>query len=182
MNRLPVLRALFTRRVLPALVTALALAAATLPSRAQPVDTFMKIDGLPGESTNAAHPGEIDLTGWSQTFGTRHCSRAVAVKRVDRASPGLIARAAANTLIPQVVVSMARSGGGRATQDFFRATLDLVTIERVEIAEQGDELVERVVLAPRSIRLEYRPQMPDGSFGAPVATAIACTPERERDR
>jgi type VI secretion system secreted protein Hcp len=177
MNRLPARRALFTRRVLPALVTALALAAATLPSRAQPVDTFMKIDGLPGESTNAAHPGEIDLTGWSQTFGTRHCSRAVAVKRVDRASPGLIARAAANTLIPQLIVSMARSGPGRS-QDFFRATLDLVTIERIEIAEQGDELVERVVLAPRSIRLEYRPSLADGTLGAPVSTAIACTPER----
>jgi type VI secretion system secreted protein Hcp len=181
MNRPTALRALFSRRLLPAAITALALAGASLPSRAQPVDTFMKIDGLPGESTNAAHPGEIDLTGWSQTFGTRNCSRAVAVKRVDRASPGLIARAAANTLIPQVVVSMARASAGRS-QDFFRATLDLVTIERVEIAEQGDELVERVVLAPRSIRLEYRPQMPDGSFGTPVATAIACAPERERDR
>lgn len=177
MNRLSTLRTVLARRVLPAVATALALAAATLPSRAQPVDTFMKIDGLPGESTNAAHPGEIDLTGWSQTFGTRHCSRAVAIKRVDRASPGLIARAAANTLIPQVIVSMARAGGGRS-QDFFRATLDLVTIERVEIAEQGDELVERVVLAPRSIRLEYRPPQADGSLGAPVATAIACSHDR----
>jgi hypothetical protein len=55
-----------------------------------------------------------------------------------------------------------------------------VTIERVEIAEQGDELVERVVLAPRSIRLEYRPQAADGSPGTPVSTAIACTPERDR--
>jgi type VI secretion system secreted protein Hcp len=166
------------QRLLPALGLALLLGLSPGPGHAQPVDTFMKIDGLPGESVNAAHPGEIELTGWSQTFGTRQCSRAVAVKRVDRASPGLIARAAANTLIPQVIVSMARSGGGRATQDFFRATLDLVTIERVEIAEQADELVERVVLAPRSIRLEYRPQAADGSLGAPVSTAIACTPER----
>ena len=158
-------------------LSVLALAAIALPVHAQPVDTFMRIDGLPGESTSASHPNEIVLTGWSQTFGTRNCSRAVAVKRVDRASPGLIARAAANTLIPQVIVSMARSGGGRP-QDFFRATLDLVTIERVEIAEQADELVERVVLAPRSIRLEYRPQAADGSLGTPVSTAIACSSER----
>jgi type VI secretion system secreted protein Hcp len=178
MNRPSTLRTVLARRVLPAVVTGLALAAATLPASAQPVDTFMKIDGLPGESTHRDHPGEIDLTGWSQTFGTRQCSRAVAVKRVDRASPGLIARAAANTLIPQVIVSMARAGGPGRSQDFFRATLDLVTIERVEIAEQGDVLVERVVLAPRSIRLEYRPPQADGSLGAPVATAIACGPER----
>lgn len=157
----------------------LALAAAGLPAQAQAVDTFMRIDGLPGESMAASHPNEIVLNGWSQTFGTRNCSRAVAVKRVDRASTGLIARAAANTLIPQVIVSMTRSapGGGRA-QDFFRATLDLVTIERVEIAEQGDELVERVVLAPRSIRLEYRPLAADGGLGAVVSTAIACSQER----
>lgn len=157
---------------------ALSMACAALPARAQPVDTFLRIDGLPGESTSASHPNEIVLTGWSQTFGTRNCSRAVAVKRVDRASPGLIARAAANTLIPQVIVSMTRAGGGGRPQDFFRATLDLVSIERVEIAEQADELVERVVLAPRSIRLEYRPQGPDGSLGPTVSTAIACTPER----
>ena len=153
----------------------IATAVAPVPAMAATLDTFMKIDGLPGESTSAQNPNEIVLSGWSQNFGTRQCSRAVATKRVDRSSPGLIARAAANTTIPQVLVSMTRGdvGGGRPVT-VFRATLDQVQIDRVEIVEVDEELVERVVLAARSIRIEYWPIQPNGAPGTPVATAIAC--------
>lgn len=155
------------RRLLPLL-----LIIATAPAMAQ-IATFMKIEGLPGESTDIRHANEIDLLSYSQTFGTRNCSRAVAVKRIDRASPGLISRAAANTLIPQVVISMAKVGG-KTGEDFFHATLDLVLVERIELSQGGSEVLENVVMAPRSIKIEYRQQRADGGLGPWIVSTVAC--------
>jgi len=142
------------------------------PAWAQAFVTHMKIDGLPGDSVMRGHENEIVLSAYSQTFGTRNCSRVVASKLIDRASPGLISRAAANTVIPQVIITLTKAG--ERPFDFFRATLDQVTIERVELGEQSDQLVERSVLAPRSIRIEYRLQNADGTLGTSIVAAFAC--------
>jgi len=139
---------------------------------AQELLTHMKIVGLDGDATHRDHRGEIVLTGYSQTIGTRNCSRVVVTKFIDRASPGLIHRAAGNVITPQVLINMQRSVEG--SRVFFVVTLDQVTIERIELAEQSDQLVERVVMAPRSLRIEYRPQDDTGATTPPIITPIAC--------
>lgn len=162
-------------RRLAIILAGLGLMAAAPMAMAQ-VQTFMKIDGIPGESTFAGKENWITLTGYSQSFGTADCSRVVAKKHVDRASPLLIARAAANQLIPNVLITMRKAG--EAPQDFFAASLDLVLVDRVELADQDGQLVERVIMAPRSITLEYKPQSADGSFGASVFTTVACPKQK----
>lgn len=142
------------------------------PAGAQELLTHMKILGLDGDATHRDHRGEIVLTGYSQTVGTRNCSRVVVTKFIDRASPGLISRAATNFITPQVSINMQRSAEG--SRVFFVVTLDQVTMERIELAEQSDQLVERVVLAPRSIRIEYKPQDDTGVVSPPIVTTIAC--------
>jgi type VI protein secretion system component Hcp len=163
------LRAAVRRLMTIAAIVSCAVAAG--PTAAQSIATHMKIEGLPGDGTLQGHANEIVLLAYSQTFGTRNCSRVVAHKLIDRSSPGLISRAAANTQIPQVIITLTRRP---ENQDFFRAVLDIVAIERVELGEQTDQLIERVVLAPRSIRIEYQPQLPDGSLGALISTAFSC--------
>ena len=49
------------------------------PASAQEILTHMRIAGLDGDSTHELHKGEIVLTGYSQTIGTRNCSRACTV-------------------------------------------------------------------------------------------------------
>jgi type VI secretion system secreted protein Hcp len=137
------------------------------------INVFLKIDGLPGDSTDARHPNEIVLTGYSQSFGDRNCSRVVATKQIDRASPGLISRATSNARIPQAIVTMARAGGG-SSGDFFVATLDQVRVDRIEITEQGDQILEQLVLIPRIVTISYRPQDAKGGLGAPVTTTTTC--------
>jgi type VI secretion system secreted protein Hcp len=137
------------------------------------INVFLKIDGLPGDSTDIRHRNEIVLTGYSQSFGDRNCSRVVATKQIDRASPGLISRAASNQRIPQAIITMSRATGGGAF-DFFTATIDQVLVDKIEIAEQSDQLVERVVLVPRVVTIQYRPQDEKGQLGASVTTSIAC--------
>jgi len=137
------------------------------------LDTFMHIEGIPGESAVIGHENDIALTSYSQTFGTKNCSRVVAVKSIDRASPALISNAAANTLLPSVIISISKAMA-RGAGDFFRATLQSVLIERVEVSDAMGTLVERVVLKPTAIRIEYRAQAPDGSMLPPVVTDIEC--------
>jgi type VI secretion system secreted protein Hcp len=138
--------------------------------------TYMFIDGIPGEATLSDKRNWIELTGYSQSFGTTNCSRAVANKRIDRASPLLISRAAANQLVPSVVITMRKAGEGQ--KDFFTATLGQVLVDRIELADQDGQLVERVVLAPQSITIEYKPQDDKGGTGPAVTSSVACTPSR----
>ena len=151
---------------------------AAAPAAMAQLLTFMFIDGIPGESTLIDKRDWIELTGYSQSFGTSNCSRAVANKRIDRSSPLLISRAAANQLIPSVIVTMRKAG--EAQRDFFIATLGQVLVDRIEVADQDGQLVERVVLAPQSITIQYFPQDPKGGLGTPVVSSVACNPGRNK--
>jgi type VI secretion system secreted protein Hcp len=132
----------------------------------------MHIDGIVGDSQVRGHEGDIVLSSYSQSFGTRNCSRVVAVKFLDRASPALITRAAANTLIPSVIISISKAG--ERPLEFFKATLETVLIERVDVSDTSGTLNEQLILKPRNIRIEYRPQNADGSAGTPIISTIEC--------
>ncbi len=153
-------------------VAVLALGFIPLSAHAQ-IRSWMKIDTIPGESQDVRHAGEIDLESFSQAFGTKNCSRLVALKNLDSASPALIGAAVGNLLLPSVVISMRKEGIGQ--QDFFKATLGVVLVERVDLTGEAADLREQVVLKPRTIRIEYRPQAADGSLQPPIVTDLVCT-------
>jgi type VI secretion system secreted protein Hcp len=132
----------------------------------------MRIDGIPGDSEVRGHENEIVLTSYSQTFATKACSRVVAIKIIDRASPGLITNAAANTLLPTVVITVRKPG--EPPIDFYRALLQNVLIERVEVTGESGLLKEQLVLKPRQIRIEYRPQARDGSLLPAIVSTMDC--------
>jgi len=146
----------------------------SLTTSAAALDVFMKIEGIPGDSTNSTHPNEIVLTAYSQNFGEVNCSQAVAMKHIDRASPELIRQAVAGRHIPKVIISMQK--GGESPIDFFVATLEEVFIDSVEIAQQNDRLLEKVVMTPRVITILYLPQKTDGSYDVAVETTVPCQP------
>jgi type VI protein secretion system component Hcp len=139
---------------------------------AQALDTFMRIDGIVGDSVAAGHVNDIQLTGYSQTFAAKTCSRVVALKFIDRASPALISRAASNVFIPNVIISVRKSNGPAV--DFYRAVLESVLVERVDVSGESGRLVEQVVLRPRSIRIEFRPQDASGQLLGAIVTNIEC--------
>lgn len=161
-----------TKLIAKRLITLLVLLAGA--AHAQTIATNMKIDGLLGDSVLLGHENEIVLTGYSQTIGTKICSRVVVTKLIDRSSPGLVSRTAGNVTTPQVIITLSKLGVGPGPLDFFRVTLDQVTFERLELGEQTDQLMERVVMAPRLIRIEYRTQLSNGSLGPPITSSIAC--------
>ena len=79
----------------------LVLAAAWLPApAAAQIQGFMTSPGLPGESQVEGHVGDIDLMSYMQSAATKSCFNAVAVKGLDRASPGLALLAVGKQLLP----------------------------------------------------------------------------------
>jgi type VI protein secretion system component Hcp len=154
------------------LICLLGLGAASA-AHAQSIDTFMRIDGIVGDAQAAGHVNDIVLTGYSQTFAAKTCSRVVATKFIDRSSPALIARAANNVFLPTVIISVRKTTGPAV--DFFRAVLESVTVERVDVSGETGRLAEQVVLRPRNIRIEFRTQDSSGQFLGAIVTNIDCT-------
>ncbi len=87
------------------------------PGAAVPV--FLKLDGIPGESGDALHPGEIDVKSFG--LGAKNSSVGGApgkvtfssvtfTKTYDKSSPLLLQRVATGARIPQATFSFRRSG------------------------------------------------------------------------
>jgi len=141
---------------------------------AQSLDTFMRIDGIPGDSLANGHVNDIVLTSYSQSFAPgKNCSKVVAQKFMDRASPALIGRAAGNLILPAVIISIRKSSG--VPFDFYRAVLESVSIERVDVSGESGRLIEQIILRPRNIRIELRQQDATGAPGPAIVTNIDCT-------
>ena len=161
------------RSLLPVLFMAIAGAGFAPAATAQTFTTFMKVDGIPGDSVVKGHEDEIVLVSFSQTFGTKNCSRVVATKSVDRASPLLITAATGNLILPTVIITIQKAGA--PPLDFFKVTLSSVLIDRIDLGDETGPLSEQVILKPRGIRIEYRPQRADGSLGPPITSDFTCT-------
>ena len=95
-------------------LSAIAAAVMAPVTMAQSLDTFMRIDGVQGESLAAGHVNDILLTSYSQTFAAKSCGRVVAPKFIDRSSPALISRATSNVFIPNVLIAIRKAGGARS--------------------------------------------------------------------
>src|SRR5262245_12591935 len=142
-------------------------------ANAQSLDTFMRIDGIPGDSLASGHINDIVLTSYSQSFAPgRACSKVVAQKFMDRASPALISRAAGNFILPSVIIAIRKNGA--VPFDFFRAVLESVSIERIDVSGETGRLIEQIVLRPRNIRIELRQQDATGQPGPAIVTNIDC--------
>ena len=88
------------------------------------VDFFLKIDGIEGEATHDAHPGEIEVLSWS--WGVSNSSSALGsgggtgkanfqdltiTKRVDKATPKLMLYCAQGKHIPSATLTVRRTNG-----------------------------------------------------------------------
>ena len=160
-------------------------ALASCPAPVDPVaisratDAFAKIDGIPGDSANAAHVGEVDLTavrGGLLAGGTGLCGGGAAgrvvfdpivvEKRVDRASVGLAAAALTGRHIKSVRIAL-QSTGARPLVFF---TYDLTDARVVSIRQvrQGNTLEEEVGFDFARIAYSFVPVNANGTPGPTI--------------
>jgi type VI secretion system secreted protein Hcp len=144
------------------------------------IDYFLKIDGIPGESVDAAHNGEIEPVSfsWGESAAAARTAGAGVGKvsleqfhftaKVTKASP-LLLRACATGQHLKAAVLTARKEGGQGFE-FLVVTLSDVVVSAYEIAGSvdADAPLDQVSLSFGRIEVEYRPQRPDGSPDAAV--------------
>ena len=145
------------------------------PSMAEAVvDAFMNFPGLPGEATAEGHVNELNVLSYTQTAGGGACFKAIVIKQLDKASPGLALLAVTNQVVSPVTINLDRAGD--APFNVFTAVLDNVVVGNVELVEFEGSLTttERVTLRPRRATLTYRQQNPNGGPATSTTTIINC--------
>jgi len=147
------------------------------------VDYFLKIDGIPGESKDAKHAGEVDVGAWSwgETApassgpGGGGDAGKVAIQdlnfttRISKASPQLMLACASGRHIKSAVLTGRR--GGKAPAEFLIITLEGVLVSSYQTMAGGTEEsgpLDSISLNFAQIQVVYREMKPDGTLGTPV--------------
>jgi type VI secretion system secreted protein Hcp len=156
--------------------TAAAALAAPLPA-ASAVDAFLKIDGIPGESTSKMHKDEIEILSWSWGMARpaglggagmsreRPCITELNVmKFLDKASPKLMNAVIVGTAIPKATLTLTTSGEF-APINFFTVELSQVTVASVQDSGSSERPMESLALRFTSAMVTYQMQKDDGSPG-----------------
>jgi type VI secretion system secreted protein Hcp len=142
-----------------------------------PVDMFLKVDGIKGESKDSKHPGEIDVLSWSWGMtssspaggggggGTGRVSfRDLSIgKRIDAATPTLMLSCASGQHIKSALLT-ARRGGGTALE-YLKIRMDVGVGE----PGAGGEVTETVTFNFREVRVDYIGQSDTGTPHPPIS-------------
>jgi type VI secretion system secreted protein Hcp len=147
------------------------------------VDYFLKIAEVPGESTDDKHKGEIELESWSWgevNSGTAgHGAGAGSgkvqpqdfnfTKKLDKASPVLLAACALGNHFKTAILTCRKAGGGQ--QEYLKITLEECMVSSYQLGgSSGSATVpfEQVALNFSKLEMAYKEQKADGSLGGEV--------------
>jgi type VI secretion system secreted protein Hcp len=146
-----------------------------------PIDMFLKLTGIQGESSDAKHKGEIDVLAWSWGLseavsasggsggagaGRTEIEALSVEKLVDLASPLLLSFSAQGKHISDGMLATRKPG--KATDDFLLFKMTDVIVMRVHMTASKDtnQPAERIVLRFGKLEFDYRPTKQDGSLGS----------------
>jgi type VI secretion system secreted protein Hcp len=147
--------------------------------------TFLKLDGIEGESVAAGHAGEIELLSFGQSFNNDQnapntarskapCGTVTFTKGLDMASPVLLKKLVQGVHINTATFSF--DVGGAQPSTYYRITLyeALVVDFKQTQADYTGAVVDSVVLKARRYDYRYWPQTGSGAPGDPVASGYDC--------
>lgn len=145
-----------------------------------PVDIFLKLENIDGESLDFQHTQEIDVTGWGWGMtqsGTTHMGAGagggkVSVqdltvsKWVDKATPALHKHCCDGSHIATATFTI-RKAGGDAPVEYVVIELEQLIVTSIMQggSGEGDRLTETVTFNFAKYRYKYIQQMEDGSAG-----------------
>ena len=159
-----------------------------------PVDMFLKLDPIKGESLDSKHKDEIDIQSYSfgvSQSGGWHSGTGGGKGKVDiqdmhfthyvdAASSGLF-QATTQGLHIDKAVFVVRKAGGKDALEYLKITLEEVLVSSVQCSSHsGDErLMESFSLNFRKITYEYNTQTEKGGKGSgtPVTYDVAANSE-----
>jgi type VI secretion system secreted protein Hcp len=146
------------------------------------VDYFLKIDGIPGESADAKHKGEINLESfsWGETSpggggmgggggaGKVQMQDLVVTMLVSKASPKLMLACATGKHYKEAVLTVRKAGKSQQEYLIIKLKDIIVTSYQTGGSAQSDVVVDQAALGFSTIQMDYRPQKADGSLDATI--------------
>lgn len=149
-------------------------------------DAFLKIDGIPGESSDEKHKDWIEITSFAHKMeqpasATASSAGGATAERVnhgafeivhllDKASPKLYEACCTGKHIKEVVIELCRSGGDKVK--YMEIKLEQVLVSRVEPQGAADMAFpnEKVAFSYGKIKWTYTQQKrADGAGGGNVS-------------
>jgi type VI secretion system secreted protein Hcp len=149
---------------------------AVWPCRA--FDTYLHIDGIPGESLVTGHTNDTAISSFS--FGMSHegsgkpeFSLAIQ-KTVSPMSPTLAFNCASGITNASATISCFKTGGTSGDPAFYSITVTNVQITSVSVSgSTGDATPsESISLQFTGIQWTYVPQNNSGGYGTPIVTSF----------
>jgi type VI secretion system secreted protein Hcp len=147
-------------------------------------DMFLNIAGVPGESRDSNHPGQIDVLAWSwglsnpssvtpgggNSGGIPSIQDISLTKYVDKASPVLMLACSKGTKYSTMTLAMRKSG--TIGRDYLVITLTDAIVTSVTNGGSGgdDRFTESIKISFAKVKLEYYEQKPDGSYNTSPVT------------
>jgi len=147
------------------------------------IDYFLKIEGIPGESLDSKHKGEIDVEAWSWgesrppgpgAPGSGGGAGKVQMQdfnftaRVSKASPALMLACASGKHFKGAVLTARKAGKPQA--EFLTFSLSDILVSSYQTGGAEGEVLpmDSVALGFSKIQVEYKQQNPDGTIGPSV--------------
>ncbi len=143
------------------------------------VDMFLKIEGVEGESTDKAHPKEIDLLSWSWSgsqSGSGHgmggsgsgkvsFSDLSITKHIDKSTPTLTFHMAKGKHMPKATLVVRKAGD--KPLEYLKLVMEDVLVTSMSTGGSGgeDRLTEHLTLNFAKLEYTYAEQNKDGSKG-----------------
>lgn len=153
---------------------------AAAPQMGGTVDFFLKLEGIKGESQDAAHKDDIQLLSWS--FGaTQGGTQAMGggggaakvqmhdfhfVKYVDKSTPKLLLACANGEHITKATLIARKAGKGQ--QEYLKITLSDVLVSSYHSSGANQVPVDEISLNFGKIEVEYKEQTKDGTLSGVV--------------
>jgi type VI secretion system secreted protein Hcp len=149
------------------------------------VDYFLKIDGLPGESTDSKHKGEIDILSWSwgaTNTGTHGVGSGGGAGKVvmndatfttptNKSSPKLFLACATGQHIKSATLVCRKAG--KTQQEYFKIIFSDLLISGYQTGGSGGTgtatlPTDQFTLNFTKIELNYAAQKSDGTLDSPI--------------
>ena len=144
--------------------------------------TFLKIDGIKGESTDKAHKGQISVdsfslgthsSGGGGGAGKTTIQSFTITKPIDAASPLLFQGSASGKHYKEMVLSFERKAG-RGQQDYLKFTFENVLISSIAAGGSVKETpVEQVTFSFQKCTETFIPFGSSDKAGTPVSVTIS---------
>ena len=147
-------------------------------------DSYLKIDGVQGESMDDKHKNEIELIsvnwgamqsgtasyGGGSGGGRVNMQDFTCTKRFDKASPKLFLACCNGEHIKNAILTIRKAG--KEQQEYMKITINDVLVSSVSAggsSEGGDDIpLETLSMNFGKIEIEYKEQKADGTLGGTI--------------